>query len=419
MEKDERSLPPMSLTNLDCKNASYDPFGNNKLADGGGLYLHVMPSNAKIWRQKYRFNGKENILTHGPYPLIPLAEAREKRDAAKKMLIAGTDPAALREKAREAKALVAATTFELVAREWHELRKDRWTPGHAQDILHRLEMDIFSEIGHLPISEIRPLQVLSALRLIEQRGAFEMARRSMQYCGQIFRYAVITERAERDVTIELKGALRPFKKGHYAALEPDDLPDFIKNLEGNDARLYQQTRHAIKLLMLTFVRTNELIGATWGEFNFAGAEWIIPQERMKMRRPHIVPLSKQALEILAEQKKMTGKWEWIFPNLIRPRDHMSNNTVLKALERMGYKGRMTGHGFRALAMTTIKEKLKYRHEVVDRQLAHAPANKVDAAYDRAKFLDERKEMMQQWADYLDKVAATGKVIHVDFAQAAE
>jgi len=274
------------LTNLDCKNASYNPAGNNKLADGGGLYLHVMPSNAKIWRQKYRFNGKENTLTHGPYPLIPLAEAREKRDAAKKMLISGIDPAALREEAKEAKAKIVATTFELVAREWHELHKDRWTSGHAQDILHRLEMDIFTEIGQLPISEIKPMQVLAALRLIEQRGAFEMARRSMQYCGQIFRYGVITERCDRDVTVELRGALKPFKKGHYAALDPDDLPEFLKDIERNNARLYPQTRNAIQLLMLTFVRTSELIEATWDEFNIDRAEWIIPAERMKMRRPH-------------------------------------------------------------------------------------------------------------------------------------
>jgi integrase len=409
----------MTLTNLDCKNAKYAQGRNNKLADGGGLYLHVMPSNAKIWRQKYRFVGKENILTHGPYPLVSLIEAREKRESAKKMLLAGINPATAREEKRQATVLSANTTFELVAREWHKLHKGRWTPSYANDILHRLEMDIFSEIGKLPISEVKPIQVLNALRLIEKRGAHEMARRSMQYCSQIFRYAVITERADRDATTELKGALEPFKHGHYAALETDDLPAFLQALERNDARLYVQTRHAIQLLMLTFVRTGELIGAKWSEFNLAGAEWIIPAERMKMRRPHIVPLSKQALAILEEQKKLTGNWEWIFPNQVRPRDHMSNNTILKALERLGYKGRMTGHGFRALAMSTIKEKLDYRHEVVDRQLAHAPANKVDAAYDRAKFLSERRKMMQEWSDYLDKVSGTGKIIHVDFAQAAE
>ncbi len=273
----------------------------------------------------------------------------------------------------------------------------------------------------MPIADISPIQVLSALRLIEKRGAHEMARRSLQYCGQIFRYAVITERTERDVTIELKGALRPFESTviMHGFGNRRSTPLSCKPSNATTRGSTPKPAMLIKLLMLTFVRTSELIEAKWGEFNLAGAEWVIPAERMKMRRPHIVPLSKQTLAILQEQKKLTGHWEWIFPNQVRPRDHMSNNTILKALERLGYKGRMTGHGFRALAMSTIKEKLDYRHEVVDRQLAHAPANKVDAAYDRAKFLPDRRKMMQEWADYLDRVATTGKVIHVDFAQAAE
>ena len=335
------------------------------------------------------------------------------------MLAQNIDPASAKKEAKHAALISAATTFELVAREWHEHQKERWSPAHAQDILHRLEMDMFPQIGKLPIADIKPIQVLNAMRHIEKRGAFEMARRSLQYCGQIFRYAVITERIERDPTPDLKGALKPFKHGHFSALETDDLPDFVMTLERNDARLYAQTRHAIQLLMMTFVRTGELIGAKWSEFNFETKEWIIPAERMKMRRPHIVPLSKQVLSILEKQKQLTGQWEWVFPNQVRPRDHMSNNTILKALERLGYKGRMTGHGFRALAMSTIKERLGYRHEVVDRQLAHAPANKVDAAYDRAKFLDDRRVMMQEWSDYLGKIASSGKVIQVTFGQAAE
>jgi integrase len=390
-----------------------------RLFDSLGLYVQIDPNGSKLWRLKYYFLGKEKRLAIGRYPEISLLEAREKRDQARKLLAQNIDPAAVKKEEKHAALVSAATTFELVAREWHEHQKERWTPAHAQDILHRLEMDIFPQIGKLPISDIRPIQVLHALRHIEKRGAFEMARRSMQYCGQIFRYGVITERVERDPTTDLKGALKPFKRGHYSALETDDLPEFVETLERNDARLYVQTRHAIQLLMMTFVRTSELIGAKWSEFNFETNEWIIPAERMKMRRPHIVPLSKQVLSILEKQKQLTGNWEWIFPNQSRPRDHMSNNTILKALERLGYKGRMTGHGFRALAMSTIKEKLGYRHEVVDRQLAHAPANKVDAAYDRAKFLDERRVMMQEWADYLNRVAETGKVVHVDFGKAAK
>ncbi len=408
----------MPLTHLDCKN--FKPTGKTyRRFDSHGLYLQIVPQGSKYWRLKYRFNGQEKRLALGVFPEISLLEARELRDKARKQLSQGIDPFAAKQEQKREIALNAATTFELVAREWHEQNKGKWTPAYSEDILHRLEADIFPTIGKQAIACLRPIQILETLRKIEKRGAFEMARRALQYCSQIFRYAVITERAERNPTIDLKGALKPFKHGHYAAIDADDLPEFLRVIERNDARLYAQTRHAIKLLMLTFVRTGELIGAKWEEFDFKNAQWIIPAERMKMRRPHIVPLSKQALAVLHEQKQLTGKWEWIFPNQIRPRDHMSNNTILKALERLGYKGRMTGHGFRALAMSTIKEKLGYRHEVVDRQLAHAPANKVDAAYDRAKFLPDRRKMMQAWADYLEGVARDGEVIHVDFARAAE
>lgn len=390
-----------------------------RMFDVSGLYVEIHPNGSKYWRLKYNFFGKERRLALGKYPEISLLEAREKRDAARKLLTNNIDPGAAKAERKNAALIKTATTFELVTREWHQNIKERWTPIYARDILHRLEMDIFPQIGRLPIADIKPIQLLAALRNIESRGAPEMARRALQYCGQVFRYAVITERAVRDITTDLKGALKPFKKGHYAAIDTDDLPEFLQAFECNEARLYAHTQQAIKLLMLTFVRTGELIGAKWEEFNFDTKEWIIPAERMKMKRPHIVPLARQTIELLKARKQQTGKWEWVFPNVAHPTRHMSNNTILGAIRRIGYKGRMTGHGFRALAMSTIKEKLGYRHEVVDRQLAHAPANAIDAAYDRAKFLDERRKMMQEWADYLDRVARTGRVIHVDFANAAE
>jgi integrase len=252
------------------------------------------------------------------------------------------------------------------------------------------------------------------IRKIEKRGALELARRATQMCGQIFRYAIVTGRAERNPAIDLKGALKPMRKGHYAAFDVDELPTFIRCLNLNQARLYVPTINAVKLLMLTFVRTSELIGATWDEINLETGEWIIPAERMKMRRPHIVPLAKQAVAILEEQKRLSVYGDLVFPNQVTPRKHMSNCTILGAIKRLGYKGQMTGHGFRALAMSSVKEKLGYRHEVVDRQLAHAPRSKVDAAYDRAKFLSDRRVMMQEWADYLDKIADSGKVVAVDF-----
>jgi integrase len=386
-----------------------------RLFDGNGLYMEVTTSGGKYWRFKYRFDNKERRIAFGVYPDVSLQDAREKRDEARKQVAAGINPSMDKKDKRRMAAIKAENTFEAITREWHELNKENWHTVYGTHILHRLEQDIFPQIGKMPIANIKPLHLLDALRLIEKRGAGEVARRTLQYCSQVFRYAIITERAERNPALDLKGALKPMRHGHYAALDMEEIPSFLQALNRNDARLYSQTRDAVMLLMLTFVRTGELIKAQWSEFNFETAEWVIPAERMKMRRPHIVPLSKQALAILQEQKKLTGHWSNVFPNQAHPKKHMSNNTILGALKRLGYKGRMTGHGFRALAMSTIKEKLGYRHEVVDRQLAHAPANKVDAAYDRAKFLSERKKMMQEWADYLDKLAATGTVVHVDFS----
>lgn len=407
----------MSLSNTQCRNARFSKQGSNKLADGGGLYLHLMSSGAKIWRQKYRYSGKENTLTHGPYPTISLLEARDKREEARKILLSGNDPAQVKKDQKLAAATSAATTFELVAREWYELNKDHWSPHYAMTILHRLEQGVFPYFGRHPVSEVTAPHLLDAMRRIEKRGAREVAHRTLQLCGQIFRYAIVTGRMSRSPSGDLRGALRPAKHSHYASIDTKELPEFLRVLNKNDGRLYAQTRLAVRMLMLTFVRTTELIEAKWPEFDFANTEWIIPAERMKMKRPHIVPLAEQALDILKELKELNGKREYVFASEARPHQHMSNNTILFALKRLGYKGRMTGHGFRALAMTTIKEKLGYRHEVVDRQLAHAPTSKVDAAYDRAKFLDERKVMMQEWADYLDKVAVTGTVIQAKFGKA--
>jgi len=399
-------MPPTfkGLTNAACKNAKPRPKAY-KLFDGEGMYLEISPSGGKYWRMKYKAHGREKRLSIGIYPVISLAEAREKRFEARRALAAGRDPSEEKQEQKRQSRLNAVNTFEAVAHEWYEHNKDIRSEKHALGLLRRLEVDIFPEIGHRPIAGITARQVLDALRKIENRGAHEVARRTRQICGQVFRHAIITDRAERNPVMDLQGALKPFKSGHYAALETDDLPEFLAKMERNDGRLYMPTRCATKLLMLTFVRTGELIQAKWDEFNFDRAEWQIPAERMKMRRPHIVPLSRQALALLEEMKALTGKWNWVFPNQAHPKTHMSNATILRALERMGYKGQMTGHGFRALAMSTIKERLGYRHEVVDRQLAHIPRNKVDAAYDRAQFLDERRKMMQKWADYLDEVKA--------------
>jgi integrase len=340
--------------------------------------------------------------------------AREGRDTAKKLLAADIDPSTARKDGRRNAVRNAHNTFEVVAREWHENQIGGWSKGYAENILHRLEVDVFSHIGHRPITNIDAPELLDVLRRIEKRGALDLAGRIKQLCGQVFRYGVATGRCTRDVAADLKGALKFAKGEHFAALDIKELPEFLQALEHNDARLYQQTRNAVKLLMLTFVRTRELIDATWDEFDLENARWEIPAARMKMRKPHIVPLSRQAIEILKAQKELTGQWRWVFPNQVRPIKPMSNNTILFAIGRMGYKGKMTGHGCRAVAMSAIKEKLGWRHEVVDRQLAHAHRNSVDAAYDRAQFLDERVIMMQQWSDYLDAIAGEGKVVVGNF-----
>ena len=392
-----------------------------RLFDSLGLYIEIAPSGGKHWRLKYQFDKHEKRLALGKYPEISLLEARERRDKARKLIAEGIDPSDEKKRQQREAALNTATTFESVAREWHEQTKERWSASYGIDTMNRLVRDIFPKLGKRPMADISTPELLLVLRQIEKRGAYEVARRMLQVCNQIFRHSVITGRTRYNPSTDLRGALRPPKREHFAAIEIREIPEFLQTLERNEARLFVQTRHAIKLLMLTFVRTGELIGAKWNEFNFEEKEWIIPAERMKMKRPHIVPLSRQALAILEEMKNLNGRREWVFASQAQPRQHMSNNTILTALGRLGYKGRMTGHGFRALAMSTIKEKLGYRHEVVDRQLAHAPANKVDAAYDRAKFLDERRKMMQEWADYLDRVAGHGggSVIHVDFSKTAE
>lgn len=393
----------MPLTNAHCLNARTES-RRYKIADSRGLFLHVMPNGSKYWRLRYRYGGKEKCLALGVYPAVSLADARRKRDEALAQLDGNIDPAVARQAERAQAILATETTFEPIAREWYELRKGGWSKRHAFNVLRRLELDVLPDLGKRPIAAITPPEVLACLRKMESRGAMELARRARQTCGQIFRYAIVTERATRNPAQNLEDAMKSFKRGHFASIESDELPEFLATLERNDVRLYMPTRMAVRLMLLTFVRTHELVAAKWAEMRLEEGEWLVPRDRMKMdRTAHIVPLARQAVALLRELRKLTGWSEWVFPNQVSAKIHMSNCTVLAALKRMGYKGRMTGHGFRALAMSTIKEKLGYRHEVVDRQLAHAPRNKVDAAYDRAAFLPERRKMMQEWADYLDQL----------------
>lgn len=398
----------MALTDIKCKNTK--PTDKpQKLGDSGGLYLYVMPNGAKYWRMKYRIHGKEKLLALGVYPETTLSEARDKRDTARKLVAQGTDPSAQKKEEKHLAALNAENTFEPLAREWHSKNKAKWKEKHGQDILTRLEKDIFPEIGKLPVRNITAPRLLAAIRKMEERGAHELARRARGTCEQIFAYGIGTGKADRNIALDLRGTLEAFKRGHYAAFDADELPEFLAKLEKNEARLYPQTIRATKLLMLTFVRTSELINATWDEFDFEKKVWNIPAERMKKGRPHLVPLSRQAVVLFDEQKEDTNIFQtpYVFPSQIEPRKPMSNGTVLGGIKRLGYKGEMTGHGFRSLAMSTIKERLGYRHEIPDLQLAHSKGNKIDAAYDRTKFIEERTKMMQDWADYIDNAKNSG------------
>ncbi len=409
------------LTDAFCRNAKPKETTYRK-ADGGGLNFVVTPSGGKLWQMVYRFNGKQKKVALGKYPDVALSDARKRHQEARTQIANGIDPAEHRKADKAAKAEAAANTFEKIAREWHGNLLETWTPQTAREILNRLEKDIFPEMGALPVSEITHKQLIDTLRKIESRGAHEIAKRLKANCSRIFSYAIQHGLTDRNLAADMVDILKPVKKGNFAAIAPDDLPAFLKALNQNSVRMHIATLAAVKLIMLTMLRTSELIETPWGEINLETGEWVIPWHRMKMGRramnpdktDHHVCLSRQGLELLRELHAFNGGGEWVFPNRNDPQKPMSNGAILQVLKRMGYKNQMTGHGFRALAMSTIKERLNYRHEVVDRQLAHKPKNKVDAAYDRAKFLEERKKMMQDWADYLDAVANGSNVIHAKF-----
>lgn len=410
MARTTTPLTEMQVRNAKPKQTTY------KLFDGGGLYVEVAPSGSRIWRFKFmQANGKESRLTFGPYPEVTLQQAREKRLETRRLMLEGVDPAKHRDANKRLVADRLANTFEKISREWYANKVPTWSERTAKNMIQRLEADIFQPLGSMPIAEIKHREVIAALRKIEERGATEIAKRMKAVCSQIFSYAIQCGLTERNLVVDMKDVLKTRRASHFAAIDADELPVFLTALARNEARMFEPTRIALRLMLLIFVRTSELIETPWSEIDLDKGEWIIPWQRMKRGKltvnpdtaNHHVCLSRQALALLRELHAITGGSKYLFPNHRDPRKPMSNNTLLVALERMGYKGRMTGHGFRALAMSTIKERLGYRHEVVDRQLAHAPKDKVASAYDRAKFLDERKVMMQAWADYLQAVESGG------------
>jgi len=391
---------PKSLSDAKARNAKPGP-KPYKIADGEGLFLLVTPAGGKYWRLKYFYAGKEKLLALGVYPEVTLADARERRIQARKVLAAGNDPAEAKKQARRLAIIKSGNSFETVAREWFEQRKHEWAPSSASTMLARIERHLFPKLGRRPIADITPTEVLEALRVIEERGTLETARRMMQSCGKIFMYAIATGRAERNPVPDLRGALKTPVVRHYSFLKADDLRKYLKKLTGYDGS--PLTRLALRLLLLTFVRTSELRGAEWTEIDWKKAEWRIAPQRMKMKELHIVPLSRQAIAVLRQLQKLTSG-RYVFPNLHNPSACMSENTMLYALYRMGYHSRTTGHGFRSTASTILNEH-GFRADVIERQLAHSERNAVRAAYNHAQYLPERRKMMQWWADYLDQVAA--------------
>jgi len=388
-----------------------------KLFDSGGLHLLITPTGGKWWRWKYRFGGKEKGLSFGIYPDVTLKMAREKRDNARQQLGAGIDPGEARKAVKVAQA--GTKSFEAIAREWHAKFSPGWVANHGDRILRRQERDIFPWIGKRPFAEIKASELLTVLRRIESRGALETAHRAMQNCGQVFRYAVATGRAERDPTDDLRGALPPPKeKDHASIIDPKRIAELLRAIDPYQG--YFATKCALRLAPLVFVRPGELRKAQWPEIDLDKGEWRIPAERMKMREPHIVPLSRQAVDILRELEPLTNRPipsrpnapRYVFPSARTRERPMSENAILAALRRMGYtKEEMTGHGFRSMASTLLHEQ-GWNHQVIERQLAHAERNAVSAAYNFAEHLPERRKMMQAWADYLDALKSGVEVIPI-------
>jgi integrase len=394
-----------------------------KLSDSGGLCLLVAPYGTKHWRLRYRYDGKEKMMALGEYPVVSLAAARERHADARKLLAAGVDPMAERraesdakkklaeahKKEAEARRREAENSFEKVAEKWWEWWAVGKSPRHADYVLKRLKSDVFPALGHKFIESVTAADVRTIMLTIEKRGARDVAKRAHETMAQIFRYAIARGIASRNPAADFKprDILAEAKEVNFARINSKELPELLLKMEDYDGDAL--TRLAMRLMAYTFVRTSELIEAEWAEFDLDNARWDIPAERMKMDAPHIVPLSRQGLEVLRALNLLTGNGRLVFPGANDKQKPMSNNTILFALYRLGYKGRMTGHGFRGLASTVLHEG-GFEGEHIELQLAHQKRDKVAAAYNHAKYLKQRKAMMQWWADYLDGQLRKGREI---------
>lgn len=372
-----------------------------KLSDGGGLYLEITAKGNRRWRYRYYYENREQLISLGTYPEISLKEARERHFEARKQVANGINPSQARQAEKEAQA--GTGSFESIAREWHTKHAHKWTDEYREKLLVRLEKNIFPWLGKKPLNKITPPELLTVVRRMEDRGALETAHRQLSVCGQIFRYAIATGRAKRDITQDLRGALPPTKKTHLASItDPKEVGALLRAIDGYEGTFV--VKCALQLAPLTFVRPANLREAEWSEFDFANKEWHIPAHKMKAAEKHIVPLSEQALAVLEAIRPLTGHGsaaKYVFPSVRTMSRPMSNNAVLSALRRMGYeKHEMSGHGFRHMASTLLNEQ-GWNRDAIERQLAHAERDNVRATYNYAQYLPERHKMMQAWADYLE------------------
>lgn len=385
-----------------------------KVSDGDGLFVLVKTNGSKLWRLKYRFGGREKLLSFGQYPAVSLKQSRDWTLDARKLIAAGLDPSSVKQDAKAANAThsLPVDTVEQIGREWFVKFGSQWVDSHGSKVIRRMERDLFTWIGQDDIKSLTPAALLAVLRRVEARGALDTAHRLLQNCGQVWRYAVATGRAERDITSDLKGALPPAKETHLGAItEPSGVGALLRNIDTYKGS--EVVRLALRLSPFVFVRPGELRQAVWTEFNFEEHLWTIPSGRMKAKRPHVVPLSNQVISILNELSGLTGGKGLLFPSPRSKTRCLSDVAILAALQRMGYeKGEMTAHGFRALASTNL-EQLGYDVRLIEIQLAHADQDQVRAAYKRETHLmrlDERKKMMQHWADYLDGLSTGWQVV---------
>lgn len=367
------------------------------LGDGQGLSLLIEPNGSKSWRFRYRFAGKPKMISLGVYPTISLADARSRRDDARKLVAEGKNPSEVRKEQKIALQTESESAFEMIATEWHQMKSAKWSAGYASDIMEAFQNDIFPYVGTRPVGEIKPLELLNVLRKIEKRGALEKMRKVRQRCSEVFRYAIATGRAEFNPAADLSSALDVHQSNHFPFLKADEIPDFLRALDSyTGSRL---VLIATKLLMITGVRTIELRAALWSEFDLDNAIWEIPAERMKMRRSHLVPLSVQALDLLNELKIMTGNYRYVFPGRNDPNKPMSEASINQVIKRIGYGGKVTGHGFRHSLSTILHEK-GYDSAWIEIQLAHIDKNNIRGTYNHAQYIDKRRGMMQWYSNYI-------------------